>query len=286
MSFDHTPLDAFTGILASRGDRPAIVRGSHGVSFADLDRMARTCGPAFADRQTGVVLAARNSAEVAALVLAAWRVGAYPVFVSPSAPAGHVQRARELTGALLVVHEEGQDGPEPRLPPAPVLPPGAEGKVVHAGAGVCLGYVNDPERTARTRRTIRVDGKEMPAIFTGDIGRMDADGYLTLVGRRDRLIKTMDVRVSLDDVEKQLGAAGVVERIATVDVPDRILGRKIVAFVVPAKGMGLAEIRAAARARLSRFQLPRAFHLVDARPATASGKTDYRRLQKMAQGDA
>ena len=119
-------------------------------------------------------------------------------------------------------------------------------------------------------------------VMTGDIGHVDHDGFLTLVGRRDRLIKTMDVRVSLDEIEKALLSSHLLERVAIVDIPDRNLGRKIVAFVSPRSGATLAQIKAYARQHLSKYMLPRVFHCVDTIPSTASGKVNYPVLKELA----
>lgn len=172
---------------------------------------------------------------------------------------------------LIVVDDQGQ-----------ILPAGQDGEIVHLGAGVAMGYMNDPERTARTFREFQLEGVAYQGVMTGDIGRIDAQGYLTLTGRRDRLIKTMDVRVSLDEVEKALIRSQLVERVGVIDVADKVLGRKIVAYVVLHAPAGLADLKAYARQNLSKYMLPRTYHVVSALPATPSGKIDYPRLKAMA----
>lgn len=162
------------------------------------------------------------------------------------------------------------------------MPPDAEGEIVHLGAGTAMGYIKDPDRTAKIFRSFLYKGVVKRGVMTGDIGRIDSEGFLTLTGRRDRLIKTMDVRVSLDDVERTLLASQLLERVATIDVADRTSGRKIVAYLVPREHASVADVKAYARQHLSKYMLPRAWHQVASLPATPSGKVDYPALRTMA----
>lgn len=158
---------------------------------------------------------------------------------------------------LQIIGEDGQP-----------VPTGTVGQVVHHGAGRFAFYLNDPERTARTRTP---DG----GVLTGDLGSLDADGYLTLQGRRDRLIKSMDVQVSLDDVERVLGQARMTRQLAAIARPHKVIGMKIevyAALLDPTTGPAFKRY---ARQNLSKFQFPREFHFVEAIPLTASGKVDY-----------
>lgn len=480
MSLVETPLSAFRAVAAQQPQKLAMVQGEQYSTFADLDRMSRQLQevliPKGVEPNTGVVLSAPNSPWIAAAVVAAWELGAYPVFVSPHAPAGHLSRAEALTDSLCVITSTDfkLGHPTPELPSQPVgpediasvvftsgstgdpkgvmqsaanllsgaervgrligysslerilcpvpfshdygwgqllsclclgqtlilpdregvqslcdaiarhrptviagtpsvyagmaygisnirevdlgsvrkltstgshlspelaadilalfhraviyanyglsetyrsaclvpaervgheagvgraiegvdlvivdehgrpVPPGTEGEIVHLGAGIALGYIKDPERSATTFRTLMFRGVPSRGVMTGDIGHVDHDGFLTLVGRRDRLIKTMDVRVSLDEIEKALLSSHLLERVAIVDIPDRNLGRKIVAFVSPRSGATLAQIKAYARQHLSKYMLPRVFHCVDTIPSTASGKVNYPVLKELA----
>lgn len=161
-----------------------------------------------------------------------------------------------------------------------IVPPGTEGEIVHIGAGACLGYVGDLERTAQLHRQVMDGETPLKGIYTGDFGILDQDGFLTISGRRDRLIKTMDVRISLESVERDLAPSGLVAQVAAIDVADRIMGRKIVAVVVLKSGAAIADLKAWARAHMSKFTLPRVFHVVEAMPLTVSGKIDYVTLKR------
>ena len=177
---------------------------------------------------------------------------------------------RAVEGArLVVVDESGRP-----------LPAGEAGEIVHLGAGTFLGYVGDPERTARTLREIDLDGERLTGVFTGDMGRIDAAGFLTLVGRRDRMIKSMDVRLSLDDVEKRLIASGLLRRVAVVGVPHKVFGTKIVALAELKDGATPAAVKAHARASLNKYMQPRDWRFPNILPQTPSGKIDYQAIQQ------
>ena len=100
---------------------------------------------------------------------------------------------------ILVLREDG-------TPCAPDEP----GELVHRGALVAMGYWNDPEKTAERFRPLpgREAGLVLPeiAVFSGDTVRMDAEGFLYFIGRRDEMIKTSGYRVSPTEIEEVLYA--------------------------------------------------------------------------------
>ena len=100
---------------------------------------------------------------------------------------------------ILVLREDG-------TPCAPEEP----GELVHRGALVAMGYWGDPEKTAERFRPLpgREAGLVLPeiAVFSGDTVRMDADGFLYFIGRRDEMIKTSGYRVSPTEIEEVLYA--------------------------------------------------------------------------------
>jgi long-chain acyl-CoA synthetase len=157
-----------------------------------------------------------------------------------------------------------------------------EGEVEARGPGVMLGYWNAPEATAATLR----DGW----LRTGDLGRLDADGFLYLAGRRSDMIKTGAHRVHPGDIEEAIAELAAVSEVAVVGVADDVLGQVPKAFVVlretasPARGPAIPEhavqphasqelaIKSHCRARLPPYKIPRFIEFVDALPKTASGK--------------
>lgn len=152
---------------------------------------------------------------------------------------------------------------------------GESGEVCVRGANVMLGYWNNEEATRIALR----EGW----LHTGDLGHLDADGYLFLQGRRSDMIKTGAHRVHPTDVEEVIAEIPGVREVAVVGVDDEIMGQVIQAFVVATERPPRAEdrIKAHCRARLAPYKIPRHITFVDALPRTSSGKV--RRVQLMEQ---
>jgi len=158
------------------------------------------------------------------------------------------------------------------------LPAGLEGEVVHIGAGVFDRYLDDPEATARARRM--VDGR--PAVFTGDIGRLDAAGRLVLSGRRDRLVKLMDIRVNLTDVEDAIGALEPVRDVAVIARPHELQGTELIAFCIPHHAASPSDIQRQINSALPVHMRARKVIVLEALPRTSVGKVDYPALMTLA----
>jgi long-chain acyl-CoA synthetase len=117
--------------------------------------------------------------------------------------------------------------------------PGEVGELVVRGANVMLGYWELPEQTAQSLRPGRYPGERV--LYTGDLFKMDEDGYFYFVARKDDIIKCKGEKVSPKEVENVLyGMDGIVEA-AVVGVPDEIFGQAIKAFVALEKGAQLSE---------------------------------------------
>lgn len=160
-----------------------------------------------------------------------------------------------------------------------VLPAGEWGEVVHRGAGVFEGYWDDPEETALRRRPDPVTGQGF-AVFTGDRGRLDNAGRLTIGDRIDRMVKVMGLAASPAAIEAVLRAVPGVEAAAVVTRPHTILGAELVAVLVPETGSGVSALPAAQRAAaaLAPHERPRVWMTREALPLTGSGKVDLVRL--------
>jgi long-chain acyl-CoA synthetase len=147
------------------------------------------------------------------------------------------------------------------------VPPGAEGEILLNSPGNFLGYWRQPEKTRETLR----DGW----VHTGDIGTLDADGYLSWLGRYKELIKVSGYSVFPEDVEIILMRHPQVERAAVLGVPHPTKGEVVNAVVIPRReGAGLtAEALAAwCRDNMAPYKVPQRIAFRDALPMTASGK--------------
>jgi len=148
------------------------------------------------------------------------------------------------------------------------------GPVEVRGPSVFSGYWRRPELAATE---FTPDGW----FRTGDLGSFDADGYLHLVGRSKDLVITGGLNVYPKEVEAVLDALPGVEESAVVGLPDADFGEAVVAVVVPEPGATLSPeaVRAAARAHLAAFKVPKQVHLVEALPRNAMGKVEKAALR-------
>lgn len=155
---------------------------------------------------------------------------------------------------------------------------GETGEVVHRGPTVGLGYWNDADATARVFRPdpLRRDGARV--VFTGDLARRDAEGFLYFVGRKDRMIKTLGYRVSPDEVADVLFASGEVGEAAVTAEADTQRGERIVAHVVLTASGSLDRLRAYCDVELPRYMQPARYQVHTALPRTPGGKYDLQAL--------
>jgi acyl-CoA ligase (AMP-forming) (exosortase A-associated) len=158
------------------------------------------------------------------------------------------------------------------------------GELVHRGSLVGLGYWNDPAKTAERFKPApgQDRGLTIPetAVWSGDTVRMDAEGFLYFIGRRDEMIKTSGYRVSPTEVEEVLFATGLVTDAAAVGVKHPTLGQAIVVVATPATGVTAdsARLLTECRARLPNFMIPTHVEWRDAIPRNPNGKYDRPKL--------
>ena len=153
------------------------------------------------------------------------------------------------------------------------LPPGEIGEVLVKGDSVMAGYWRNPEASAAALRG--------GWLWTGDVGVLDADGYLTLKDRSKDLLISGGSNIYPREVEEVLLTAPGVAEVAVVGAPDAEWGEVVVAFVVPAAGAAMSEaaLDAHCLARIARFKRPKRYVFVDALPKNNYGKvlkTDLR----------
>lgn len=166
------------------------------------------------------------------------------------------------------------------------LPPGEIGEIVgHSPLAMMLGYHNRPAETAAIEWR---DATGKRFIRTGDLGRFDADGFLTIVGRKKDVIISGGFNIYPVDLEAALAAHAAVAEAAVVGVPSARWGETPVAFVVLAAGHSVdAEtLRAFANARLGSTQRIADVAVVPALPRSPIGKVLKRELRDAYAGPA
>jgi acyl-CoA ligase (AMP-forming) (exosortase A-associated) len=181
---------------------------------------------------------------------------------------------------VLVVREDGT-----------ACAPGEPGELVHRGALVSLGYWNDSEKTAERFKPVpnQQKGLVMPeiAVWSGDTVRMDEEGFLYFIGRRDEMMKTSGYRVSPTEVEEVVYATGMVAEAAALGIPHPVLGHAIVLIATPREGTELdtARLLNECRQHLPTYMVPA---LIKPRqgslPRNPNGKIDRKLLAQELQG--
>jgi acyl-CoA ligase (AMP-forming) (exosortase A-associated) len=163
--------------------------------------------------------------------------------------------------------------------------PGETGELVHRGPTVSLGYWNQPASTAEV---LRPDPLALPEIgqaelvcYSGDLVKMDEDGYLYFVGRRDATIKCSGYRISPTEIEEVLVSTGRIREAAAVGIPDDVMGQAVLAVVVPHDGEQVDEggLIGFCAERMPRYMVPKRIDIVSSLPKTAHGKIDYPTLR-------
>jgi acyl-CoA synthetase (AMP-forming)/AMP-acid ligase II len=143
-----------------------------------------------------------------------------------------------------------------------------DGELFTRGPNTCVGFFDDPERTAAT---FDADGW----VRSGDLVTIDDDGYLTVVGRKKEIIIRGGMNIAPREIEELLVAFPEVRRAAVIGLPDERLGERMCACVVLETGavLDLATVVERLEATgLAKFKLPQRLEVLDALPTTASGK--------------
>jgi acyl-CoA synthetase (AMP-forming)/AMP-acid ligase II len=151
---------------------------------------------------------------------------------------------------------------------------GEVGEIAVRGPQVMAGYLGDPDATAAAI----VDGW----LRTGDLGRLDAQGALTIVDRKKDVIVSGGENVASREVEAVLHADPTVAEAAVIGVPDERWGERVTAVIVPAPDAHVDEdaLVARCRAALAAYKIPRRVVIVDTLPRNATGKVDKPELRR------
>ncbi|MDE2504265.1 MAG: AMP-binding protein, partial [Burkholderiales bacterium] len=246
-----TPLDAAASFKT-------IVYGGAPMYRADILRALRVLGPRFVQiygqGETPMVATALGRGLIAAVE--------HPRYLERLGSVGVAQTPVQLR----VADAQGRS-----------LAPGAVGEVLVRGDSVMAGYWRNPEASAAALR----DGW----LWTGDVGALDADGFLTLKDRSKDLLISGGSNIYPREVEEVLLTAPGVAEAAVVGAPDAEWGEVVVAFVVPRAGAALdaAALDAHCLDRIARFKRPKRYRFVDSLPKNHYGKVLKTELRRRLQ---
>jgi len=144
--------------------------------------------------------------------------------------------------------------------------PGEVGEIVARGPNIMQGYWNSPDETREV-----LDEK---GLHTGDLARVDADGFIYIVDRKKDMIKSGAHRVSAKEIEDTLLEEPSVLECAVIGIDDEMMGEAIKAFVVPVKWDDRSEDRLlnSCKKRLPPYKVPRAIEFMRSLPKSGAGK--------------
>jgi len=153
------------------------------------------------------------------------------------------------------------------------LPPNQSGEIIVSGP-IMKGYYNNPQATAETIR----DGW----LYTGDIGRVDEDGELFIVGRKKEMIIVKGQNIYPSDIEDVLNAHPKVAEAAVVGIPDELRGEAVRAAISLKAGEAATEpeIKRFCLERIANYKVPKQVIFLDSLPQTATGKIRKEGLKK------
>lgn len=184
-----------------------------------------------------------------------------------------VRRRVETVGRAMPEIDVKIMDPESRKP----LPPGVQGEVCCRGYNVMKGYYNMPEASAEA---IDSDGW----LRSGDLGILDADGYLSITGRYKDMIIRGGENIYPREIEEFLYKMEGVLDVQVVGVASKKYGEEVCAFVILKEGYDYApeDVMDFCRGRISRYKVPKYVAFVDSYPLTASGKVQKYKLREKA----
>jgi acyl-CoA synthetase (AMP-forming)/AMP-acid ligase II len=176
---------------------------------------------------------------------------------------------------ILVINEQGNP-----------CKPGEIGELVHRGPTVSLGYWGYSDLTDQVLRPYPFAAPQLrdweKVCYSGDLVKLDEEGYIYFVGRRDTMIKSSGFRISPTEVEEVIFRCGQVVGAAVIGIPDEVLGQHIKAFVVRKSDSDISPeaILTFCAEHLPRYMVPQELDLLNELPKTPSGKVDYPALRR------
>lgn len=163
------------------------------------------------------------------------------------------------------------------------VPYGTEGEILLSGPTQMKRYWDNPEETSMTLRQSKTDG--LTWVYTGDLGRMDAEGFIYFSGRSKRMIISSGYNVYPSQLENILDAHDKVQMSCVIGVPDPYKMQKVKAFVTLKPGITPSdeikdEIMAYCRKHLAKYEMPYDIEFKESMPKTLVGKVAYRVLEE------
>jgi fatty-acyl-CoA synthase len=158
------------------------------------------------------------------------------------------------------------------------LPLGEVGEVCFRGYHIMRGYFGDPESTASA-----VDSAGW--LHSGDLGRMDREGYLQITGRRKEMIIRGGENIYPREIEELIFSHPKIAQVAVFGVPDDYYGEEVAAWIQTHAGAAMTaeEVRDYCRERIAHFKVPRHVRFVEEFPLTVTGKVQKFRIREMEQ---
>ncbi|MEL6557230.1 MAG: amino acid adenylation domain-containing protein [Bacteroidota bacterium] len=156
-----------------------------------------------------------------------------------------------------------------------LLPDGFVGELCFAGYGIAKGYINQSQLTEKS--FLSVEGVLRNRYYkTGDIARIDQDGFIHYKGRKDHQLKIRGVRIEAGEIEAALASFKGVVQVGVV-----LAGNVLIAYFESSEEIDSVELKVHAAAKLPAYMLPAYFIRLDELPRTNSGKLDRRKLQQL-----
>ncbi len=222
-----------------------IVYGGAPMYLADIEAARATLGPHFAQ----IYGQGESPMTISVLPKSVIEDGAHPRWRARMASVGFAQPMVEIS----IRSEDGEP-----------LPTGTPGEVCVRGEVVMAGYWNQPESTAAALR----DGW----LYTGDIGALDDDGFLTLMDRSKDLVISGGNNIYPREIEETLLLHPGVQEVSVIGRPDPQWGESLVAYVVPRGEISTEQLDAHCLAHMGRYKRPKQYRFVAELPKNNYGK--------------
>jgi fatty-acyl-CoA synthase len=157
------------------------------------------------------------------------------------------------------------------------LPVGAVGEICFRGYHIMRGYYGQPDKTAET-----IDANGW--LYSGDLGTMDADGYVQITGRRKEMIIRGGENIYPREIEEFLFTHPKIAQVAVFGIPDEFYGEEVMAWIQLHAGETATEdeIREFCKDQIAHFKIPKHIWFVEEFPMTVTGKLQKFRMREIA----